>query len=296
MNKVAIIGYGWVGKAMHTLFPDAVIYSPGVVRDSDGNYVEGRLDQWNIDQANIKEAVNICDIAFVCVPTPCPNKSKLDTRTVEEVVAWLETDLIVIRSTVNPGDCDFLTQKYHKRICMQPEYLGETPNHPMTDQLTRPFLVIGGNWKDREKLINLYFTVLNANTKIRELTNYAAEIVKLTENRAIAYRVAEAQELYDVCQAHDLPYYTIREVVYGDDPRMNLWWTAIYPDKRGFNSKCIPKDVYAWCAWAESSGFSPELTKAVLEANEVLINPPAIIEESGTFSKEDEAKVNRKAI
>lgn len=150
---------------------------------------------------------------------------------------------------------------------MQPEYLGETPNHPLLDTVNTPFLIIGGHQADRLELIDLYTTVYNANVKIRQVTSYAAEIIKLCENRAIAFKVAECQELYDVCKSGGLDYYTVRDAVYGDDPRFNLWWTFIYEGKRGFNSKCIPKDVYAWCAWAESCGYEPKLTRALLEKN-----------------------------
>lgn len=274
MNKrVAIIGYGWVGKAMHELFPDAVIYSHDLVYH-EGAWIKDPV-AWKEDEQKYKDMVNKCDIAFVCVPTPCPNKTKLDTSAVEEAVAWLETDLIVVRSTVNPGDCDFLKAKYDKHICMQPEYLGETPQHPLLDTSKTPFIIIGGDNSDREKLIELYATVYNANIKIRQTSRYGAEIIKLTENRAIAFKVAQMQELYDVCKAHNVDYYTIRDAVYGDDPRFNLWWTFIYPDKRGFNSKCIPKDVYAWCAWAESAGYTPKITQAILEKNLEWIEPVA---------------------
>ena len=252
MTKVGIIGYGWVGKAMHTMFPDALIY--------DINF------QPTVDIVT-KDEINKCDVAFVCVPTPCPKEGKLDTSIVAETVSWLKTPLIVIRSTINPGDSQVLEEVFGKTVVVQPEYLGETVNHPMTDQKARPFLVIGGHWKDRKRLIELYTEVYNANITIRQVSAYAAEIIKLTENRAIAFKVAQCQELYDVCEKANVDYYTVRDVVYGDDPRFNLWWTFVYPDKRGFNSKCIPKDVYAWCAFAESLGYEPKLTRALLEKN-----------------------------
>ncbi len=253
IKEIGIAGHGWVGKAMHQLFPAASVYDPNVKEFA-------ALEN--------KERVKKADISFVCVPTPCLNRTRLDTSAVEEVVNWLESDLIVIRSTLNPGDADALTHITHKRICVQPEYLGETPAHPMSNMKDRQFMVIGGDRKDREKLIELYSTVYNSNVSIRQVTNYAAEIIKLTENRAIAWKVAQMQELYDVCKAHDIDYYTVRDVVYGDDPRFNLWWTFIYPDKRGFNSKCIPKDVYAWCAWAESAGYTPKITRGILDKNQ----------------------------
>lgn len=260
--KVGIIGYGWVGKAMKELFPEAMVYLRKITKDTP-------IDKtFTID----KEDINQCDVVFICVPTPVAYERELNTSMVEECIAWCKADLLVIRSTVNPGDTNRWIEKYAKKIVMQPEYLGETPNHPMSDQHTRQFLIIGGEPFNVRNLINLYSKVYNANTSIRQVTAYEAEVIKLTENRAIAFKVAQCQELYDVCQKTGVDYYTIRDAVYGDDPRFNLWWTLIYPDNRGMNSKCIPKDVYAWCAWAESSGYKPDITRAILERNKAWIS------------------------
>lgn len=244
---IKIYGYGWVGKAMKTLFPDALVHDPILKMISEEK----------------------ADVAFVCVPTPMKH-GKLDTSIVEEVIENSKEDLIIVRSTVMPGTCDKFK---NKNIVFQPEYLGETVNHPMTDQKSRPFIIIGGKPASRRKVIELYQNAYNANVTIRQVTNYEAEVIKLSENRAIAFKVAQCQELYDVCEKAGIDYYTIRDAVYGDDPRFNLWWTFIYPDKRGFNSKCIPKDVYGWAAWAESLGYNPELTNKLLEVNEKYINP-----------------------
>lgn len=271
----AIIGYGWVGKAMHTLFPNSALYDP------------------NLDpKLYTKEGVNRCDVAFVGVPTPnlkigetdllevrsdereMWGEGKLDTSIVEEVISWCECSLIVVRSTVNPGDCDRWAEKYSKNIVMQPEYLGETVNHPMTDQKGRQFLVIGGEPKNRRKLIELYTKAYNANVTLKQVSLLEAEVIKLSENRAISYMVAQCQELYDVCELAGVDYYTVRDAVYGDDPRFNLWWTMIYPEARGFRSKCIPKDVYAWCAWAESLGYEPKITRALLGKNKEWLDLP----------------------
>jgi UDPglucose 6-dehydrogenase len=242
----AICGLGWVGKFMQALFPDSVIF--------DRNYPN-------------KKEINDCDITFICVPTPCPDEGRLDISAVEENVAWCESSVIVIRSTVNPGDGDYLARKYNKHIVIQPEYLGETPSHPLLDPKSRPFLILGGEKEDTRKVIECYQAVYNAFINIRQVTRKEAELIKLSENRAISFKVAQCQELYDVCELTGMDYYTIREAVYGDDPRFNLWWTFIYPNKRGFNSKCIPKDVYAWCAFAESAGYNPEITRNILKVN-----------------------------
>lgn len=250
--KVGIIGNGWVGKAMLKLFPDAYIYTANLEKEGIAH----------------KEDINACDVVFICVPTPVIGEKELDTSIVEQCIEWIDRRvLIVIRSTVNPGDCGKWFGKYHKRIIFQPEYLGETPQHPLLDVTETPFMIIGGHERERKELIELYQTVYNANIKIRQVSHLEAEIIKLSENRAIAFKVAQCQELYDVCEKAGVDYYIVRESVYGDDPRFNLWWTFVYPDKRGFQSKCIPKDVYAWCAWAESIGYEPLITRIMLARN-----------------------------
>ncbi|MBU1110790.1 hypothetical protein KKB83_04185 [Patescibacteria group bacterium] len=249
MKKIAIIGFGWVGKSMGKLFPEATIYDPMLKNNVT------------------KEDVNNCDVAFIGVPTPCIEEGRLDTSIVEECVEWCKCPLIVIRSTVNPNDTLNWSVKYNKKIVFQPEYLGETPQHPLLDPKARPFLIIGGQPEARRDLIDLYTEVYNANVTIRQVSSLEAEIIKLSENRAIAFKVAQCQELYDVCEISGVDYYQIRDAVYGDDPRFNLWFTFIYPEKRGMSSKCIPKDVYAWCAFAESLGYNPQITRGILKKN-----------------------------
>jgi len=246
--SVATIGFGWVGKSMQQLFPDIYVYDPAQ------GYGE-------------KEEVNKREIAFVCVPTPVISEGELDTSVVEDVVAWCECPIICIRSTVNPGTCDRLAKKYGKRIVMQPEYLGETQHHPFLDPTNRPFIVIGGAPEDRKKVLDAYFTTYNANTAVRLVSCLEAEVIKLSENRAIAFKVCQVEELIDVCRLAGVDYYVIRDAVYADDPRFNLWWTADFVGNRGLKSKCLPKDAYAWCAWAESLGYNPVITRTLLEKN-----------------------------
>ena len=189
----------------------------------------------------------------------------------EDAIATCGCDFVVIRSATQPGFADEMAKKYNKRIVVQPEYLGETPNHPFLAMESRQFMILGGEPEDRRKVIECYQQAYNANISIRQVTRYEAEIIKFSENRAIFYKVMQCQELYDACEAACVDYYTIRDAVYGDDPRQNLWFSFVFPKNRGANSKCIPKDIYGWCAWAESVGIDPTATKSLLEYNNTLI-------------------------
>lgn len=249
--KVAIVGMGWVGKALYQLFPDAYCYDLGF---------------------GTREGVNSSDVAFIAVPTPSApqhrqGEGRLDSGIVEEVVSWCEAPLIVIRSTINPGDCECFAARYGRRIVFMPEYLGESIAHPFADMRERRFLIIGGEPADRRAVIELYQGVYHADVAIRQLSLYEAEITKLAENLAILHKLAFCQELFDACESGGADYYQIREAVLGDDPRMNRWFSFVYPEKRGAQSKCLPKDNWAFVAWAESVGASASVTRAILERN-----------------------------
>jgi UDPglucose 6-dehydrogenase len=255
--RVAIVGLGVVGKAMRGLFPGAAVYDEPLGLGS-------------------REAVNECDVAFVCVPTPGTDEGPLDTSVVEEVLSWLETELVILRSTVNPGTTNRLSREYGKRIVFQPEYLGETAAHPLTEMKERGFMILGGDPADTRAVIEVYQGVYNASVHIRQVDSLTAELIKLAENRSIAHKVAEVQELFDLCEAAGVDYYVVREAVYQDDPRMSPYWTFIYAERRGFNSKCLPKDVYAISAYGREVGATLEITEAILQRNERYIRRKAM--------------------
>lgn len=244
--SIGIAGFGVVGHALAERFPTAKIF-----------------DKYGSHQDDLTGV----DFLFVAVPTPWV-EGGLDCSEVEDVIATHDAKLFIIRSATNVGFADYLATKYQKNIVVQPEYLGESPNHSMTTSGQPPFILIGGEPAHRRQVIELYTTVYNSLVRIRQVTATEAEIIKLSENRAIMFKVMQMQELYDACEAAGVDYYTVREAVYGDDPRLDLGWSFIYPDNRGAQSKCIPKDVHAWAHWATSHGTNSDLTTALLDFNE----------------------------
>jgi len=84
--KIGIIGFGYVGKAMYNFFLDKydVIY----------------YDNNPVISGSTKKEINNCDLGIICVPTPSTENGKCDTSIVEEVIDWLNTPLILIKSTI----------------------------------------------------------------------------------------------------------------------------------------------------------------------------------------------------
>lgn len=244
--KIGIVGYGHVGKAMHGLFKDAEIY------DTCG--------------IGTREEINKCDVAFVCVPTPQSADGTCDTSIVEEVIGWLSTPLIVLRSTVSVGFTDKMMEKYRKEIVFQPEYYGETAAHPFTDLNTRTWLSFGGTRKGIDLAIRAYKTVINSNVKIYQADAKSVEMAKYMENAFLAMKVTFCNEMYDIANALGADYNVTREI-WTADPRIGSSHTFVYEDDRGYGGSCLPKDVAAIAAQADSANTDASLLRAVIAKN-----------------------------
>jgi UDPglucose 6-dehydrogenase len=245
--KKAIIGYGHVGKAQHKLFPDAYIYDEPL-------------------QKGEREKVNECDIAFVCVPTPMKEDKSADISIVEEVVGWLKVPTIVILSTIPPRTTDMLGHIHEKDIVFQPEYIGETVDHPLLDKKTRNFIILGGEDYNTKPVIDCYKEVYNASVKIMTCSALEAEIIKYMENSFIATYVTFCNEFANICENFNVDYNKVREG-FLLDPRMTPYWTFVYKN-RGFGGHCLPKDINAIVKASEECDYTPEFLKDVIKNNE----------------------------
>ena len=95
--KIGIIGCGHVGSAMNELFQDAIVYD-------------------KFKGIGTKEAINECDVAFVCVPAPRAEDGSCNILIVEEVIEWCICKCLILRSTVRVGFTREMREKYKKEI------------------------------------------------------------------------------------------------------------------------------------------------------------------------------------
>jgi UDPglucose 6-dehydrogenase len=248
-SGVAIVGFGAVGRSLATLFPEATIFDPPLGL--------GRRDD-----------VNRCRFAFICVPTPATATGDCDTSAVEEAVAWIESDTIVIRSTVPPGTTGWLAARFGKRIIVQPEYgPGETPDHPFNDPRAVSWIILGGPRDWTVPVCDLYKTVFNSDLSIHQTDAITAEMAKYMENAFLATKVAFCNEFYDLAARDGVDYNELREL-WLLDPRIGRSHTWVHPDDRGFGGKCLPKDLQAIVAHAQRRGDPAILLESVLRSNE----------------------------
>lgn len=246
--RVAIIGNGYVGQAYKKLFPNALIYSRTLEK-------EGKIS---------KVEINTCDLAIVCVPTPMKENGECDISAVENTLYWLNTPLILIKSTIPPGTTKELKKRFKKRICHSPEYVGEGGYyipfwqypHP-TEPQHHSFMIIGGASEDREAILEIFYPILGATKTYYQVDETTSELIKYMENCAIATKVILCNEFYEIAKAFGVSYSQVREGFVLDE-RQGKMFTSVFKDKRGFGGKCLPKDINAIIESSRKAGYKPE--------------------------------------
>jgi UDPglucose 6-dehydrogenase len=250
--QIGIVGLGHVGTAMQEIFPEAYIY------DEPKKF-------------GTKGGLNLCDVAFICVPTPQAKDGSCDTSIIEEVISWAECDILCIRSTIPVGFTDEMCKKYNKKICFQPEYYGETVNHPLADLKYRNWITLGGEPEVANRIVQAYQTVYTSDVYINIVSSKTAELAKYMENCYLATKVTFCNEFYDFAKAVGVDYNQLRET-WLLDPRIGRSHTFVYQDNRGFGGSCLPKDTSAFVKQAEEQNVPVELMKSVIEKNSSLYN------------------------
>lgn len=245
--KIGIIGFGHVGGAMHELFKDAVVY-----------------DKYK--GIGSQEAINECDVAFICVPTPMAADGSCDTSIVEEVIEWCQCKCLILRSTVRVGFTKEMSEKYNKEIVFQPEYYGETIAHPFANLSDRSWLTFGGTQAGINLAIKAYQTVVNANVVIHQCSSDEAEMAKYMTNSFLALKVIYCNEMFDLCQKLGVNYNMVREL-WTADPRIGQSHTFVYEDNRGFGGSCFPKDTQAIMCQAKKCDSNVSLIEAAINKN-----------------------------
>jgi len=254
-NKtVAQIGFGYVGKAFHKLFPDAILYDEPL-------------------GIGTREEVNQCGLSIIAVPTDLMPDGTLDGSIVESIVDWVETPLILIKSALQPGTVERLKAKTGKRITVSVEMIGEGnyfvpewkyPNPK--DPTSHNFLIIGGDEKDTSDVAEYLWDKMSPDINIHLLSATETEICKLFENFWIANKVSVANTLYEICQAYGANYIKVLQA-WGADGRVKKTMMRVVSSKRGWFSKCLNKDVVALLTTAKNKNVNADIIQAVINAN-----------------------------
>jgi UDPglucose 6-dehydrogenase len=241
-----------------------------VVRDNSVAQGE-QLESDNNSFVNAsKEEINKCDLGVICVPTPMGIDYSCDTSVVEEVVEWLETPQILIKSTIAPGTTDKLSSRTNKNIVFSPEYSGVGSYWSSYSFQKRmedcPFVILGGKKENCQRVLELFVPILGPEKIYECMPALEAELVKYFENCYFGMKVTFANEMYEICSQLKADYWTVRNG-WALDPRIDKMHTVVFPEARGFSGKCFPKDIYALIKASQKAGYEPEFFKEILRSN-----------------------------
>jgi len=245
MKNVAIIGYGYVGKAMVDFFQD---HYNLVVVDIMFNTSDSQLRQ-NVDKCeftNDYNRANGADMVVICLPTPRDDNGFCDTSIVEEALRTIDSSLFLIKSTVEPGTTERLIKETGKNIVFSPEYCGESkywsPYAFDTDVKETPWFTFGGDPEHTEKCVELFIKIVGPTKTYHQTDSTTAELAKYVENTFYAMKVTFCYEIDQICKKLGVDYYKLREA-WLLDPRINPMHTAVFSESENpYGGKCVPGD------------------------------------------------------
>lgn len=258
--NLGIIGYGFVGQAVANGFNIA----------SRGKDTIRYYDKYK-DTLSLKEVVTKSEFIFICLPTPMKeDESGIDLSIIEEVIPQLtkytndSTKIIVIKSTVIPGETAFLQKKYPQTaFAFNPEFLTEV--NFLEDFLNADRTVIGASSDLVSRKVAVIYRQRFPKTKIYQTDPTTAEAVKYFANAFLSMKVTFANFFYDYCQKIGIKYEEVKKMAASDkrivDSHLDV--TTL----RGFGGKCFPKDLVALIGEFKKAGVDASLLKTMWEYN-----------------------------
>lgn len=262
MNKIGVIGWGFVGQATGLGFSS-----------SDKNQIFW-YDKFKESQNTPSEVIKKSDFIFICVPTPIfDDYSGMDMSIVEGVVGEIApkisgTDkIIVLKSTSLPGTTKKMMKKYPGvNFVMNPEFL--TQKNANRDFLNPTRTVIGSESKDVAlKVVDIYKTILPKNQTYIITDATSAELIKYMSNLMLASKVLLANEFYEISKVVGANYIDIQKAV-ESDPRIGTHLGVPGPDgDMGFGGACFPKDMVGIIGLAKSLKLDVSALTAIWKKN-----------------------------
>ena len=256
MEKIGIIGQGFVGNAIYQSFK---------------NFFE--LYTFDLDKNKSNTSFEIltkkCKVIFICLPTPMNSDGSCNSSIVSNELKKLNKIgefHIVIKSTVEPGTTEKFNNLYKKlSIVFNPEFL--TERNAVNDFKNQNRIILGGPKNTTTRIKQLY-SVVFPNAHIIKTGSTHAEMIKYLTNSFLATKVIFANEIYQLCNSLNLDYDKVIEYSIIDQRLGNTHWQVPGPDGDfGFGGHCFPKDIHALKNIFEKNKLKADLLKSVIEKN-----------------------------
>lgn len=291
MNKIAVVGTGYVGLVTGTCFAETgnhvtcididenkvnklkngevPIYEPNLDTYFERNIAAGRLKFTTSLDDGIKDA----EIIFLALPTPPGEDGSADLSYILGVAEELgklitEFKVIVDKSTVPVGTAEKVEAAIKKNskvefaVVSNPEFLRE--GFAVSDFM-KPERVVLGTSDDRAKAImgKLYKPFVRQGNPIYFMDEKSAELTKYAANSFLATKITFMNEMANFCELVGADIDQVRAGI-GSDSRIGKRF--LFPGI-GYGGSCFPKDVQALVKSGNDFGYKFEILNSVIKIN-----------------------------
>jgi len=295
---IAVVGLGYVGtvtgaclaESGHTVVGvDVNPIKIGQLNEGISPVTEiglGELVQKNVRSGRLRAtndivgAVAEADVVLVCVGTPSGRNGDVHLQDVQKVVAEIggalahldDWRLVLITSTVPPGTVaneiiPLLERTSGKvwpegfGVAFSPEFLREST--AVADFLSPPKSVVGAD--DDRSFDTARSVYTSFASEVTRTSISVAEMVKFSDNAWHALKVAFANEIGRVADAHGVDSHAVMSI-FKSDTRLNISSTYLTPGF-AFGGSCLPKDLRTLTYRARSNGASVPVLESILPSN-----------------------------
>jgi len=182
MCKVLIIGHGYVGSAVGSIF----------------NSKEKTIIDPKINSLTISDCRKInYDIIFVCVDTPKDEKFKTLYNVLKQLNNTHKNSIVCVKSTASPIFFKKVVKEFKDiNIVFYPEYLSHHSN--ISDFKSQDFIILGGDNNAAIKIKKILLPRLKNVKKVSITDIQTAALVKYAENGFLSYKITFFNEMYNI--------------------------------------------------------------------------------------------------
>lgn len=303
MKSIAVIGQGFVGGSLTTVFAERGfnVYT----YDKIGKQVPGGKHPHPPKEeviahvgkdavkklepqpaTSIRDLVEACqrmgktftNVFFVCLPTPMYDDGEADLSIVEGALKELaesgdQPRIAVVKSTVPPGSTERWNKMFNSHglyVVFNPEFLTEA--NALDDMRNQNRIILGGP-RPYINTVKLVFQQAFPKVPLIKTSSTTAEMVKYFTNIQLAARVVLSCELAQVCEALDkaggnIDYDKVVEYAKYDARLGGSHMSVPGPDGvPGARGHCFPKDLNALIYVAKQLNVKPTVMSAVWDKN-----------------------------
>ena len=289
LPNIGVIGVGRIGLCYALLLDQTgyQVYAYDINTAHIENLKQGVVDINEPDVYNLLENNHIvftnnaqkifqnCEIIYIMVPTPSNADGSYDISKVQSIIKQIcecnldiKEKIIVVGSTVNPGDCKILEkqlQAYHACLLYNPVFTAQ--GSIIKDLQQAEMVLIGGESnKVIKKYQQIYFDIQTIKPNIHVLSLTAAEIAKIAVNCYLTTKISFANILGEILIMSKLDNEVDLTLdMIGSDTRIGK---KFFKYGLGYGGPCLPRDNRALSHYASKVGIKFALGDTVDQFNQ----------------------------